>query len=317
MKTIDVVKVISTCIALALAGSAPSVAQVVPNPPQTPHLGEMIDFDSAVGFSTPRQVTLFTSVDKSKHLYFLMPTAVEFVLKNRGSSATGLLYTSEAAAKFPIGYLTFTVVPVMDTADYEEAIKEIKQRDPSAKFAYPNSTKNVLTFTGIDMPEKSLFGDGIAAPIPSRNSFTLLLSRLSARALLLPRAYESPSASFQYSFSLRGAVRMADGSFQVLERTYRIGGVLAGFCANVPESTWDLRSARRGCPLVSFNTKLVREIQRELKRLALYAGRIDGRFGELSELAVRKFQKSAKMYVDGYPTRELLEVLTSTPSGPA
>lgn len=274
----------------------------------------MPDFDTAIGFATPRQVTVLTSVDHTKHLYFLLPATVQFIIVDGDRSTVGLTYRGAGGRPTGPGYLTFTVHPSVIGDDATEAIKELKARDPAAQFAIPIPEKSDLAFSTIGS-EIHLLKDGEAALLSSSDSFSVKLTDIAVRALLLPGSRQSPSASFQYSFTLRGVVWTSDGKPTVQERTFRIGGVIAGFCATNPETSIDLSGARQGCELINFDPKLVLSIEQRLRERGFYSGRLDSRYGPELDVAIRKFQRSAGLVVDGVPTATLRDALLTPSAG--
>lgn len=58
-------------------------------------------------------------------------------------------------------------------------------------------------------------------------------------------------------------------------------------------------------PRKSYNTKLIQRIQQGLAEQGFYLGVIDGQFGPKTEAAIRAYQASAEMPVDGLPSEQL------------
>ena len=58
----------------------------------------------------------------------------------------------------------------------------------------------------------------------------------------------------------------------------------------------------------------LREIQEQLARLRIEPGGTDGRMGQRTAAAIRRFQKSAGLPEDGKPGQALLEQLRATPA---
>ena len=59
-------------------------------------------------------------------------------------------------------------------------------------------------------------------------------------------------------------------------------------------------------PRKSYNTAIVRRIQEGLSAQGFYLGPLDGRFGPKTEAAIRAYQASAELPVDGIPSEQLV-----------
>lgn len=264
---------------------------------------ELVDFDVAIGFSSPLQVTILRSYDRTKNLFYVLPETVELVLPVSGNGSIGLQVAQRTG-----GSLTFSVVPRASQIDFQKAIVELKKRFPTAVFAYPLPSKasvQLITMTS----GTALTKDGESSTLTSQHTFTVKLSPVEARMLLLPDATTSPSATFRVSYTLKGVSRNSEGKPLVEERVLGFAGVLNGFCAPYPTSTISVATGNTGCAKVRFDKTLVLEVQRLLKLTKDYVGKVDGVFGTLTDEGIRSFQRRQGLYVTGYPTRELLEVI--------
>jgi len=115
--------------------------------------------------------------------------------------------------------------------------------------------------------------------------------------------------------------------------TFRAGAVLAGLCLlltiaagglaarapmSLPDAHPNLIPAALGDTEIDSETQtgryslLVRQIQLRLAELGLYGGRIGGVMSAETSEAIRRYQRFANLPVDGKPTHELLDNLTST-----
>lgn len=294
-------------VGMALLCAVSHSIVVAQPPPISGVLADLVDLDTSVGFSVPRQITILQAFDRSKNLFFVLPNSVEFVLPQGQAGSIGLQANVARQAKGSAGSLTFTISPKVVAEDFSKAVEELKKRHPNALFAYPLPSKVQLSLSSIEQPSIVFSAQSESTPLTSAISFTTKLTSIETRFLLLPQSLESPSASFQYVYFLRGIVRDADGKPIVVERAFRLGGVLNGFCAPFPSSTVNIVTGRAGCVLVQFDRILVKEIQTLLKRSKEYVGVVDGVFGPQTDAAIRSFQKRAGLFVSGYPTRELLD----------
>jgi peptidoglycan hydrolase-like protein with peptidoglycan-binding domain len=65
----------------------------------------------------------------------------------------------------------------------------------------------------------------------------------------------------------------------------------------------------RGEPPAILSASEMREVQERLNAMGLDAGTPDGRLGEITRAAVKQAQLAFGLPADGYPTRELLQLL--------
>lgn len=279
-------------------------------------IGDLPDLDASVGFGTPRQVTILHAYDRTKNVFYIFPSAVDFVMTHNQASTVGLQIAWQRGTGGH-GSFTFTVRPRFQNSEINKAVTELKGRYPKALFAFPVPSKARLSMSTIEQPS-ILFSPGEeSSSLFNDIAFTAKLTPIESRFLQLPQSLDSPSATFQFAYSIRGVSREADGRAVVVERGYRLGGILNGFCAPFPKSTVEVSSGRTGCAYVSFDRALVKEIQSLLQRLKHFEGRGDGVFGPLTDAAIRSFQRSNKFFVTGYPTRELVDqikaVLSTSP----
>jgi len=279
--------------------------------------GDILDFDASVGFETPRLVTILNGYDRAKNIFYIFPSAVDFVLPQNGAAAIGLQVAAVRDANFSKGSFTFTVRPRFNGPETAAAIDELRRRFPNALFAYPVPSKSILSLTTIEQASVNFSPAQESSPLANEISFTAKLTPIETRVLLLPQSLESPSATFQFIYYIRGVSRDPDGSVTIIERPFLLGGVLGGFCAPFPAAIIDAGNGRTGCAHVTFDKPLVREIQRLLRRSKDYLGPLDGIFGSLTEEAIRDFQKRNGVLITGYPTRELRDLVKSKNEPPA
>ena len=279
---------------------------------ENPAFAELIDLDASIGFSKPRSITVLRSFDRAKNVFFILPGTVEFIMPTDQASRIGLQANIALKGKHGAGSFTFTVAPKVSSEDFDEAIEELKKRFPDALFAYPLPTKAELSLTSIEQPKILFTGANDSTQLTNTISFTIKLTPIETRFLLLPQSLYSPSASFHYVYTIRGIERDPDGNPKIVERSFRLGGILSGFCAPYPDSTINLPASKTGCALAKFDRKLVREIQKLLKKSGEYDGIVDGDFGPRTDRAIRAFQKRSGLFVSGYPTLELLDGIKKT-----
>jgi len=238
--------------------------------------------------------------------FCILPNAADFIFAPDQGSQIGMQVTSRHPSKGSTSSLTFTVAPRLANAETAKAVGEIAKRAPGALFSYPVPLRTDLSITTIQTSERELLPLDQATLLTGPSSFTISLTPIQARQLLLPQAMFSPSASFRYTYTIKGITREHAGTPVVDERTFTISGVLNGFCAPRPESTVDLNGGVIGCARVNFAPTLVRSIQEGLRTTGDYDGSVDDIFGDRTDYAIRSFQKRNGEYVTGYPTRELL-----------
>jgi peptidoglycan hydrolase-like protein with peptidoglycan-binding domain len=77
-----------------------------------------------------------------------------------------------------------------------------------------------------------------------------------------------------------------------------------------------LKASVKGSPFI-VRTERVEELQRELRRLGLEPGMVDGRYGPLTTQAVKRFQEGHNLPADGIADPETLNrIKDATPSSP-
>lgn len=273
----------------------------------------LVHFDEAIGFPTPRTISVFRSADPADHLYHLIPNSVQIARTGDGRPQFSLFYTSEGRKK--TGYVSFAINPVLETDELQAIINEIKANDPQARFAIPTPTESVFYLVGPEFGRKELTAKTPGSnPLRTPSGFSTDISSIAVRASLTSGSYKQPLFTIGHDFTIRGVARDESGEQRVISRRFATSFVLNGLCAIYPELVYDLNGDRHGCLPRSYDHRLIRDLQKQLKVRGLYAGAIDGVFGARTERAIRAFQKDESLTVDGIPDEDLLKRLAMVAS---
>jgi hypothetical protein len=270
----------------------------------------LIDFDAAVGFVNPRTIKVFRSADPDHHLYFLVPNSIRLVETENHEPEFSLFHSGAGAAKE--GYVTFSLQPIIDTADIDAVVAEIKGADGQARFAVPQPVSSYFYIIGPAMGAQPLTieKDG-GNPLLTKSSFSAKISSIAVRASLQPTSHSYPIFTIGHDFRLRGTSRDPSGNVTVVDRNLATSFVMYGRCALAPHSVVDLVDGTNGCIRQHYAPMLVRQVQRLLKAHGYDPGPLDGTFGTATEDAIRLYQRASGLVADGLPTAELLKALKS------
>jgi Putative peptidoglycan binding domain len=270
----------------------------------------LVDLDAAIGFPTPRTISVFRSADPGDNVYHLIPNSVRLAQSADARPQFSLFHTTDKNKK-KTGYITFAVSPVLETDELQAIINEIKASDPRARFAIPSPTQSTFYLVGPEFGRKELTSNTPTSnPLRTPSGFSIDISSIAVRASLTAGSYKQPLFTIGHDFTIRGVERDEKGVLQVASRRFATSFVINGVCALHPELVLDLTTGKHGCLPQSYNHRLVRSLQRQLKTRGYYAGPVDGVFGIGTESAIRSYQRDAALVVDGIPDEELLKRIT-------
>lgn len=274
----------------------------------------LIDFDAAIGFSTPRTISVFRSADPGDHLYFLIPNSVQLAETSDGRPQFALFHTVDKSSK-KIGYLTFAINPVLHADELQAIISDIKASDAQARFGIPGPTASTFYLVGPEFGRKELTSKAPASnPLRTPSGFSIDIPSIAVRAALTASSYKQPIFTVGHDFTLRGTERDEQGNLHVVSRIFATSFVINGLCALHPELVLDMATGKRGCTPQTYSHGLIRGLQKQLKARGYDPGPIDGVFGVRTEAAIRAYQKDAALVVDGIPDDELLKRITMVAS---
>lgn len=290
-----------------------SLASVMAVPASALELGGadgLVDFDAAIGFPTPRTISVFRSADPGDNLYHLIPNSVQLAQSADARPQFGLFHTTDKNRKMT-GHVTFVVSPVLQTDELQAIINEIKASDPQARFGIPGPTQSTFYLVGPEFGRKELTSKTSASnPLRTPSGFSVDISSIAVRASLTAGSYKQPLFTIGHDFTIRGVARDDKGERQVTTRTFATSFVINGICALYPELVLDLTSGRHGCSSQKYHHSLILSLQKRLKARGYDAGPTDGVFGTRTEAAIRAYQKDAALIVDGIPDEDLLKRIT-------
>ncbi|WP_210214760.1 peptidoglycan-binding domain-containing protein, partial [Mesorhizobium sp. M7A.F.Ca.ET.027.02.1.1] len=263
----------------------------------------MVDFDRQVGFREPLLTPVFRAFNDD-HLYFVLPNVLSLDALPTGAPDMTLAYDKAGVGKDAFLSLSGTVG---FASDHAKAKDEIKSDDPAARFV-------VLEPSEFSFSVKTPGSDGRdaiinSAQIDSAGHFEVFakVDDITSRILLLPSSYKFDAIAVIYGPVYRGVVRNSAGTPEIQVRPYSVGMVAGGGCALSPERYQSWATKQVGCKHPQYPRKLIREIQSPLKQAGLYAGGVDGIFGPFTEKAIREYQKSQSLLIDGIPSWELAD----------
>lgn len=206
----------------------------------------LVDFDAAVGFSTPRNLSVFRSADPASHMYFLVPNSIRLASKSSGDPEFSLFHYK--ARGHSTGYMNFTVEPIVSVDDFEQIIQEIKTNDPLAKFGVPQPVASYFYVVGPELPLQRVNpNEDSGNPLKTRSSFSTNLSSISIRASLQPGSHNYAIFTIGHNFKLRGVSRDEAGNAHIIDRSLATSFVMNGICANSPHLVLNLDSGKYGC----------------------------------------------------------------------
>jgi hypothetical protein len=270
----------------------------------------LVDFDAAIGFPTPRTISVFRSADPGDNLYHLIPNSVQLAVSAEARPQFGLFHTTDKNKK-KTGYVTFVISPILQTDELQAIVNEIKANDPQARFGIPSPTQSTFYLVGPEFGRKELTSHTPASnPLRTPSGFSADISSIAVRASLTAGSYKQPLFTIGHDFAIRGVARDDKGERQVVTRTFATSFVMNGVCALYPELVVDLMNGRHGCTSQTYHHSLIRSLQKRLKARGYDSGPLDGVFGARTEAAIRAYQKDAALVVDGIPDEDLLKRIT-------
>ncbi len=284
---------------LFLTLAAPVTATAAEIPPA------MLDFDRPVGFTKPLVATVFKAYG-DEHLFYLVPNRLEVGDVGPGTPSTAVLYEKARSGRHAILSLAGTIG---FGGDYDAAIDEIRNSDPSAKFAVAEPYSFAFNLL---LPGSNSGGATIdTAKMTSAQHYEIYarIPDVTARILLVPDSYRRPAIAVIYAPTYHGIVRSDDGTPKISERRYEIGSVANGSCALAPERYLSWSAGVVGCVFPSYPYRFVFPIQKDLKRLGFYEGKLSGNYDNTTSRAIRKYQTARSLVADGIPSLDLAEAL--------
>jgi hypothetical protein len=268
----------------------------------------LLDFDSAIGFTIPRSISVFRSADQSDHLYFIVPNSIRLVAKPDKTPEFSLFHDGGNSGKE--GYMSFSLEPLIDANDVSDVINEIRISDPQAKFGVPQPLNSFFYVLGPNMPLHSLVAQLDAGnPLKTKSSFSTPVSSIAVRASLIPSSYKYAIFTIGHDFTLKGTTRDEQGNIKIVERKLATSYVINGLCAIYPDLIVNISTRSIGCGRQFYPRRLIKDIQALLNRKGFSAGVADGVLGQNTEAAIRKFQRDRSLAIDGIPSVDLLERL--------
>jgi hypothetical protein len=263
-----------------------------------------VDFDRSVGFSVPRNITVYPAVE-GNDVVFLVPNGLQIALKPNGAPRVGLTHTGIGRG----GDLILRLGPTIDGVPIQEIVSDLKVQYPALRFAVPGPKSSRFEIAGAGLPPQSLPGHLTGDPMAGDFVYAVRLSPLSVRVLLTPRSYQMAVFAISIQYDLRGMSRDSAGNLALETRNFRMSMAMEGFCALSPESVLNASSGVNGCVHPKYSRNLVKQIQLRLREHGTDPGPVDGSYGLKTELAIRKLESQNRLPVDGIPSPELLEFL--------
>lgn len=197
----------------------------------------LIDFDSIVGFSEPKSISVFRSADPGDHLYFIVPNSIRLQQNLDKTPEFSLFHRRSSAVKE--GYATFSLKPFIDAEDLEAIVSGIRAADSQAVFGVPQPIMSSFYITGPEMGTTGLTNENDAGnPLLTKSAFSVPVSSIAVRASLLPASYKFPIFTIGHVFVLKGTSRDSQGVTQVIQRKFVTSFVMYGVCALSPN--WSL-----------------------------------------------------------------------------
>lgn len=269
----------------------------------------VVDFDRSVGFSVPRNITVYPAAD-GNDMVFLMPNGLQEARNAEGAPRFGLTHTGLGRG----GDLILRLTPTIDGIPIQEIVADLKTKYPNLRFAFPGPKSSRFEITGAGLvPEPKPMiatGDALAGDFV----YAVRLPPLTVRVLLTPRSYLMAVFAISMQYEVRGMARDAQGTPALETRTFRMSLGMEGFCALWPQLVLNASTGVNGCINPRYDGRLVKQIQVRLREHGGDPGPEDGAFGPNTERAIRKFERDNRLPVDGIPTPELLEFLLPPPS---
>lgn len=269
---------------------------------------ELVDFDRPFGFSEPLQLTAFRAIREGSPLYIFLPNGLALASAPDGGKLLALTYDAPSGQFPSTGQLTgrfeFT-----DRGEVQRAMDEIRASDPEASFVYPLPANASFGLSGPGMPRTEVTVETSVVPFKQAVSFSSSIPGLTSRVLLAPKSHKLSVIAADYVFDLKGVSRNENGDLIFETRRFTIGTTIDGFCAIDPDQALNVRTMSSGCIHPRYDPRLVREIQSRLIEAGFKSGPIDGVYGRQTEGAIRAFQRSHDLVVDGIPSDGLLEAL--------
>jgi hypothetical protein len=283
--------------ALSSALSGPVLAQIPP---------EAVDLDRTVAFSEVRPVTMFRAYGDTS-LYYILRSGLKAVSEKGATDAT-LLYRTNPGDR---SFLSLKLITSAEPKAIGEAIKEVKAKDPLAKFAYVEPTSFKYTVSA----PASAGGTGHVEQtiVPGDRETELLVSvdPILRRVLLIPASYQFVSLSVVAATTISGVTRDENGVVKIGQREIDLSTVVSGSCALLPGQYINVDNGVIGCLHPPYSPDLIKALQQDLYRLKLIKFHPDGRFGTKTEAAIRTVQERLGLVVDGIPSQRLVDALKS------
>ncbi|TBH22189.1 peptidoglycan-binding protein [Rhizobium leguminosarum] len=268
----------------------------------------LIDFDSVVAFPKPRSITVFRSAEPGGHTYFFVPNSVRLSSDAKGVPEFSLFHAGWDSKQE--GAISFTLEPFVDADDFKDIVAEISASDNQATFAVPAPIESVFYIVGPDMPRREVtVNDTSGNPLLKKSGFATTASPIAVRASLLPTSYKYAIFAVGHNFSLRGIARDDAGEPKIIKRRLATSFVVNGVCALFPQLVVNTATGAIGCKPIRYARPQIRQLQNLLVKAGYEVGKIDGVFGGMTEAALRKFQRSSNLPVDGIPSEEMIEAL--------
>ncbi len=272
---------------------------------------ELVDFDRPFGFSKPLRVTVFRAVRDDKAIFLFLPSQIAVDESDAGNDILSLSYVARSRRTYPetaqlTGQLIFE-----NKEDIDFAISEIRDTFPDAQFALPVPKEASVGFSGPGMKRIEVSVPGAVSPLRGTINFSIPISKIAARSFLNPGSYKYEVGAVDYTFVLKGISRNLDGASIFEERVFSVGATVRGFCAIRPTSVVNINTQDFGCIHQNYSRRLILPLQRALAAQEIYSGPLDGVFGPITERAIRRYQASIGVVVDGTPSVALLENISN------
>jgi len=258
-----------------------------------------VDFDRSVGFRTPRNITVYPAFGE-KDLVYLVPNGID-VTSIQASTTRPRVGLAHLGTNQPAD-LILRMTPTIDSVPLEEVTSELKALYPNIRFAMPASLESTFVIAGAGMPEKILGHEKTGDPLAGNIVYAVRIPPLAVRGFLIGEAYKTALMAVSGEFRVRGVSRDDQGTPLITTRTVRVSTTLQGFCALNPEAVVNVNTSAFGCPRRTYPRALVLSVQRALQAEALPVGALDGVFGPRTESAIRAYQRSNRLPIDGLPS---------------